>query len=185
MSKRIIDEAESRMGKTLEDLRRELATVRTGRASVHLLDNIQIDYYGTLTPINQMATLHAPEPNLITIQPWDVSQLAQIERAIMASDLGLNPNNDGKIIRVPIPPLTEERRRNLARQVGKIAEEHRTAVRQIRRDLNDKLKKLQKEKEISEDEEYRGHEEVQKVTDRFIGEIDKLAKNKEEEILSG
>jgi len=185
MSKRIIDEAESRMGKTLEDLRRELATVRTGRASVHLLDNIQIDYYGTLTSINQMATLHAPEPNLITIQPWDVSQLAQIERAIMASDLGLNPNNDGKIIRVPIPPLTEERRRNLARQVGKIAEEHRTAVRQIRRDLNDKLKKLQKEKEISEDEEYRGHEEVQKVTDRFIGEIDKLAKNKEEEILSG
>ncbi len=185
MSKQIIDEARSRMDKTLGDLRRDLATIRTGRASVHLLDNVSADYYGTLTPISQLATLHASEPNLITIQPWDVSQLAQIERAIMASNLGLNPNNDGKIIRVPVPPLTEERRKDLARQVGKIAEEHRTAIRQIRRDANDKLKKLQKDKGISEDEEYRGHDEIQKVTDQFIDDVDKLAKTKEEEIISG
>lgn len=185
MSKKIISETSSRMDKTLEDLRRDLASIRTGRASVHILDTVNVDYYGTMTPINQLATLHAPEPNLITVQPWDVSQLAQIERSILASDLGLNPNNDGKIIRVPIPPLTEERRKDLAKQVGKIAEDHRTAVRQIRRDANDQLKKLQKAKEISEDEEYRGHDEVQKVTDDYIAKIDELAKAKEQEIMGG
>jgi len=183
MSKNIISETSSRMDKTLEDLRRDLASIRTGRASVHILDTVNVDYYGTMTPINQLATLHAPEPNLITVQPWDVSQLAQIERSILASDLGLNPNNDGKIIRVPIPPLTEERRKDLAKQVGKIAEDHRTAVRQIRRDANDQLKKMQKAKEISEDEEYRGHDEVQKVTDDYIAKIDELAKVKEQEIM--
>jgi ribosome recycling factor len=183
MSKKIISETSSRMDKTLEDLRRDLASIRTGRASVHILDTVNVDYYGTMTPINQLATLHAPEPNLITVQPWDVSQLAQIERSILASDLGLNPNNDGKIIRVPIPPLTEERRKDLAKQVGKIAEDHRTAVRQIRRDANDQLKKMQKAKEISEDEEYRGHDEVQKVTDDYIAKIDELAKAKEQEIM--
>lgn len=181
----VIIETKSRMKKTIDDLMSELALIRTGRASVHVLDHVSVDYYGTPTPINQLSTLHAPEPNLITIQPWDVSQIGQIERAILMADLGLNPNNDGKIIRLPVPPLTEERRIALAKQVGKIAEEHRTAVRQIRRDANDQLKKMQKDKEISEDEEYRFFDEVQKVTDEFVGQIDKLAKAKETEILSG
>jgi ribosome recycling factor len=181
----VINDAERRMRKTLDDLSQTLASIRTGRASVHLLDNVKVDYYGTPTPVNQLATLHAPEANLITVQPWDVSQIGQIERAIMVSDLGLNPNNDGKVIRIPIPPLTEERRRTLARQVGKVAEDHRTAIRQIRRDANERLKKLQKDKQISEDDEYRGLDEVQKVTDQNIAQIDALAKMKEEEILTG
>jgi len=181
----VIVETKNRMSKTIEDLMKELASIRTGRASVHVLDHVTVDYYGTSTPISQLSTLHAPEPNLITIQPWDVSQIGQIEKAILTADLGLNPNSDGKIIRVPIPPLTEERRKALARQVGKIAEEHRTAIRQIRRDANDQLKRMQKDKEISEDDEYRLFDEVQKVTDDFVGQIDELAKAKEKEILSG
>ena len=185
MTKEIVAEARQRMKKTIEDLERELASIRTGRASVHLLDSVLVDYYGTQTPVSQLATLHAPEPNLLTIQPWDVSQIAQIERAILASDLGLNPNNDGKVIRLPIPVLTEERRRDLARQVGKVAEDHRTALRQIRRDANDRLKKSQREKQISEDEEYWAHDEVQKVTDEFVSQVDELAKFKEEEIIGG
>lgn len=178
-------EAKERMNKTLSDLERELATIRTGRASVHLLDNVKVDYYGTSTPVNQLATLHAPEPNLITVQPWDVSQLGAIEKAIMVADLGLNPSNDGKIIRVPVPPLTEERRQILAKQVGKVAEEHRTAIRQIRRDANDRLKKMQKAKEISEDLEFRGLEDIQKLTDEHISQIDQMAGQKEREILGG
>lgn len=185
MTKEVIADAKSRMKKTIEGLTRELASVRTGRASVHLLDSVSVDYYGTPTPVNQVASLHAPEANLITIQPWDATQIKQIERAILSSDLGLNPNNDGKLIRVPIPPLTEERRRDLAKHVGKMAEEHRTAVRQIRRDANEQLKKIQKEKLISEDDEYRALEEVQKVTDQFIKEVDALTKLKEEEIIGG
>lgn len=185
MTKEIISEAKGRMKKTIADLTHDLVSIRTGRASVHLLDSVTVDYYGTQTPVNQVATLHAPEPNLITVQPWDISQIAQIERAIMASNLGLNPNNDGKIIRIPVPPLTEERRHELARQVNKIAEDHRTAIRQIRRDGNDQLKKSQKEKEISEDEEYRAHDEVQELTNEFVKDIDALAKQKEEEILTG
>jgi len=181
----VIVETKSRMKKTISDLTNELALIRTGRASVHVLDHVTVDYYGTPTPVSQLSTLHAPEPNLITIQPWDVSQIGQIERAILTSDLGLNPNNDGKIIRVPIPPLTEERRKVLAKQVGKIAEEHRTAVRQIRRDANERLKKMEKDKEISEDDEYRLIDEVQKVTDEFVGQIDELAKAKETEIING
>lgn len=173
------------MEKTVSDLRQELASIRTGRASVHLLDGLMVDYYGTPTPINQVANLHAPEVNLVTVQPWDVSQIGKIERAILASDLGLNPGNDGKIIRIPIPPLTEERRKILAKQVGKTAEEHRTAIRQIRRDANDRLKKLEKEKAISEDAQFRALDEVQKLTDDFIGQIDSVAKAKEEEILTG
>ena len=185
MISEVLGETKGRMKKTIEDLTRELSLIRTGRASVHVLDQVTVDYYGSPTPVNQVATLHAPEPSLITIQPWDVSQIGQIERAIMTADLGLNPNNDGKIIRVPIPPLTEERRKALARQVGKIAEEHRTAVRQIRRDANEQLKTLQKEKEISEDEEYRSIEEVQKITNDFVTQIDSLSKAKETEILNG
>jgi ribosome recycling factor len=185
MIKELLSDSRQRMKKTIDDLTRDLASIRTGRASVHLLDNVTVDYYGTQSPINQLATLHAPEPNLITVQPWDISQIPQIERAILASDLGLNPNNDGKIIRVPVPPLTEERRHELARQVGKIAEEHRTAIRQIRRDANDHLKKMQREKDISEDEEYKGHEDVQEMTNDFVKEIDAVSKQKEEEILTG
>lgn len=183
MTQHILSEMKQRMQKTLDDLAQELSGLRTGRATVHLLDNVSVDYYGSTTPVNQLATIHAPEPSLITVQPWDVSQIASIEKAILSSGLGLNPQNDGKVIRIPIPPLTEERRQTLARQVGKIAEEHRTAIRQIRRDANDQIKKQQKDKEISEDEEYRAHEEVQKVTDEFIGKIDQLTEAKEKEIL--
>lgn len=173
------------MQKTIEDMGRELASIRTGRASVHLLDGVMVDYYGVPTPLNQVATLHAPEPNLITVQPWDVSQIGKLERGILGSGLGLNPNNDGRLIRIPIPPLTEERRRTLARQVGKVAEEHRTAVRQIRRDANDRLKKLEKDKTISEDDQFRTTDEIQKLTDDFIAQVDALAKAKEDEILKG
>ena len=179
----ILLETKQRMQKTLEDLRRELATIRTGRASVHLLDHISVDYYGTPTPVNQLATLHAPEPSLITIQPWDISQIDTIEKAILTSDLGLNPSNDGKLLRIPIPALTQERRESLAKQVGKTAEEHRTAIRNIRRDANDKLKKLLREKEISEDLEHHGLEQVQEITDKRIKEIDELARQKEKEIV--
>lgn len=183
MIKEILLDAKQRMDKSLEDLNRELATVRTGRASVHLLDNINVDYYGSSTPINQLATVHVPDPRLITVQPWDTSQMATIEKAILASDLGLNPSNDGKLIRIPIPPLTQERRETLAKQVRKISEEHRTAIRNIRRDANDRLKTLLKEKELSEDMEHHGLDEVQKVTDSHIKQIDQLAAGKEEEIV--
>jgi ribosome recycling factor len=185
MTREVMSDMKARMRKTIDDLTQELALIRTGRASVHLLDHVNIDYFGTTTPLNQVATLHAPEPSLITIQPWDISQIAQIEKAILVSGLGLNPNNDGKIVRVPIPPLTQERRKALARQVGKIAEEHRTAIRHIRRDANEQLKRMQKDKEISEDEEYRALEDVQKTTNDFVEKIDSLATAKEEEILSG
>ena len=171
------------MQKTLKDLTKELATIRTGRASVHLLDHVTVDYYGSPTPLNQLATLHAPEPSLITVQPWDTSQIDNIAKAILTSDLGLNPSNDGKLLRIPIPPLTQERRASLAKQVGKVAEEHRTAIRNIRRDANEKLKKLLKEKTISEDMEHHGLEEVQKITDARIKEVDELARQKEKEIV--
>lgn len=182
MIKEILSEAKQRMDKSIEDLSRELAPVRTGRASIHLLDNINVDYYGGLTPINQLATVHVSDPSLITVQPWDTSQMASIEKAILASGLGLNPSNDGKLIRIPIPPLTQERRVTLAKQVRKISEEHRAAVRNIRRDSNDRLKALLKEKELSEDMEHHGLDEVQKVTDSHIKQIDQLAASKEEEI---
>ncbi len=179
----LLSNTRQRMEKTVEDLTRELATIRTGRASIHLLDNIRVDYYGTLTPLNQLATLHVPEPSLITVQPWDVSQIQAIEKAILASDLGVNPSNDGKLIRIPIPPLTQERRQLLARHVGKTAEDHRTAIRNIRRDSNDQLKKALKDKEISEDQEYRALSEVQQLTDEYIKKVDALAAHKEKEIL--
>lgn len=171
------------MEKTLEDLSAVLASIRTGRASVHLLDNIYVEYYGTQTPLNQLATLHVPEPSLITIQPWDASARTAIEKALLTSDLGINPSSDGKIIRIPIPPLTQERRQTLAKHVHKVAEDHRTAIRQIRRDSNEKLKKLFKDKDLSEDAEREGLEEVQKLTDKFIAGIDQLSKAKESEIM--
>jgi ribosome recycling factor len=183
-TKGVIAEAGQRMQKAVEDLRRELAGVRTGRASLSLFDNIEIDYYGAQTPINQVASLAIPEPSLITIQPYDSSRMGAIEKAIQASDLGLNPSNDGRLIRIPIPPLNEERRKELARHVHKVLEDHRTAVRNVRRDANDSMKKQLKAKEISEDEERRALDEVQKLTDEYIKKLEDVAKAKEEEILT-
>ncbi len=171
------------MEKVLSDLQHEMASIRTGRASIGLLDGIRVDYYGTPTPLNQVATLHVPEPSLITVQPWDVSQIGAIEKAIRASDLGLNPSNDGKIIRVPIPPLTEERRRQLVKHLHAVTEEHRVAIRNVRRDANESVKKLLKDKVISEDDERRAHESIQKLTDEFIQKVDQASKTKEKEIL--
>src|SRR5499427_5064876 len=175
--------AKSRMEKGLTDLQHAMASIRTGRASVSIFDNLKVDYYGTPTPLNQLANLHVPEPTLITIQPWDVSQIGAIDKAIRGSDLGLNPANDGKILRVPIPPLTEERRKEIVKRLHHVAEEHRVALRNIRRDANEHLKKLLKDKTISEDEERRALEEVQKMTDAQIAKIDTAAKAKEKEIL--
>ena len=182
--KDIIKETRPRMETVIEDFKRKLATVRTGRAAVSLLDNVMVDYYGTMTPLNQMASVHAPEPQMLTVQLWDLSQLAAVEKAIRTADLGLNPSNDGKLVRIPIPPLTEERRKQLAKQVHEIAEDHRTAVRNIRRDGNDRLKKMLKDKTISEDSERDGLEEIQKLTNTFITKIDELSKTKETEITS-
>ncbi len=183
MSKAVISGARQRMEKTVVDLMRELTTIRTGRASVHILDQVQVDYYGTLTPLNQLATLHVPDPSLITVQPWDPSQIESLERAVRASALGLNPSNDGQVIRIPIPPLTEERRRDLAKHVGKIAEQHKVAVRNIRRDANEQLKRMLKDKEISEDDEARCLAETQTLTHQFTQKVETVAKQKEMEIL--
>jgi ribosome recycling factor len=182
--KDVIKETKPRMDTVIEDFRRKLSTVRTGRAAISLLDSVLVDYYGTMTPLSQMASVHAPEPQMLTVQPWDQTQVAAIEKAVRASDLGLNPSNDGKLVRIPIPPLTEERRKQLAKQVHEIAEDHRTAVRNIRRDANERLKKMLKDKTISEDNERDGLEEVQKLTNTYIGRIDDLTKSKETEITS-
>lgn len=179
----ILDDTKPKMEAVIEDVKRKLANIRTGRASVGLLDTVSVDYYGTPTPLNQMASVAVPEPQLLTVQPWDISQLGVVEKAIIAANLGLNPSNDGKVIRLPIPPLNEERRRQLAKQVHEIAEEHRVAVRNVRHAANDSLKKMLKDKEVSEDEERRGIDEVQKSTNTFIARIDELAKNKEHEIM--
>src|SRR5947207_749919 len=173
----------TRMDKAITDLQHEMATIRTGRATLGILDHIRVDYYGTPTPLNQVANLHVPEPSLITIQPWDVSQIAVIEKSIRASDLGLNPANDGKVIRLPIPPLTEERRKDLVKKLHGAAEHHRVSVRNIRRDGNEAVKKLLKDKKIAEDEEKRAHDEIQKLTDGYMGKIDGAVKSKEKEIL--
>lgn len=183
MIKETVAQTRTRMGKALEDLRQELAGVRTGRASTSLLDHVKVEYYGTPTPLNQVATLGVPEPTLLTVQPWDPSLLAAIDKAILASGLGLNPVNDGKILRVPIPPLTEERRKELVKHLHRVLEDHRTAVRNIRRDANEALKKLLKDKKISEDDERRGLEEIQKLTDEFTGKLEEQGKGKEREIL--
>lgn len=176
--------AKSRMEKALSDLQHALSTIRTGRASVSIFDNIRVDYYGTPTPLNQLANLHVPEAQMITVQPWDVSQIKAIENAIRDADLGLNPSNDGKIIRVPIPALTEERRKEIAKKLLGVAEDHRVSVRNIRRDANEHLKKLLKDKTISEDDERRALDEVQKMTDGYISKVDATAKSKEKEILA-
>ena len=175
--------AKTRMDKVLSDLQHEMAGIRTGRASISIFDGIRADYYGTPTPLNQLSTLHVPEPSMITIQPWDVSQIVPIEKSIRASDLGLNPSNDGKIIRVPIPPLTEERRKEIVKRLHHVAEDHRVAMRNIRRDANEAVKKLLKDKTISEDDERKALDEVQKMTDASIQKLDSAAKTKEKEIL--
>ncbi len=181
--KEIETHAKARMEKVLSDLQHEMASIRTGRASVGLLEPIRVDYYGTPTPLNQVATLHVPEPSLITVQPWDVSQIGAIEKAIRASDLGLNPNNDGRLIRVPIPPLTEERRKEIVKHLHVIAEDHKVAARNVRREANENIKKLLKDKVISEDDDRRAHDEIQKLTDGYIARVDQAAKAKEKEIL--
>ncbi len=172
-----------RMDKALRDLLHDMASIRTGRASISILDHLRVDYFGTPTPLNQIANLHVPEPSLITIQPWDVSQIGAIEKVIRASDLGLNPGNDGKIIRLPIPPLTEERRKELAKRLNHLAEDHRVAVRNIRRDGNEGLKKLLKEKTIAEDDEKRAHDEIQKLTNVYMEKLDLAVRTKEKEIM--
>ncbi len=181
--KEIESEARRRMEKVLSDLQEDMGHIRTGRANISLLDSVRVDYYGSPVPLNQVAQLHVPEPAMITLQPWEPSMIAAIEKAIRSADLGLNPGNDGKLIRVPVPALTEERRRELAKKLSHVAEEHRVALRNIRRDSNDHLKKLFKEKAISEDEERQALDVVQKMTDGNITKIDTLAKAKEKDIL--
>lgn len=180
----IIKETGPKMDSVIEDFKRKLGNVRTGRATVGLLDAIHVDYYGTLTPLNQMASIAVPEPQMLTVQPWDATAMAAIEKAITAANLGLTPSNDGKIIRLGIPALNEERRKQFAKQVHELAEEHRVAVRNVRHHSNDALKKLLRDKAISEDEERASLDEVQKLTNTYIAKIDELSKNKEHEIMS-
>ena len=183
MVEEIFEDLKDRMGKAIESLKREYSRLRTGRASISLLDGIKVSYYDTLTPLNQMASLAVPEPRLIVIQPWDKTAIEDIEKAILKSELGLTPINDGKVIRISIPPLTEERRKELVKVARKMSEENKVAIRNIRRDANEMLKDLKKEKEITEDDLYRSQEEVQKATDQFISQVDELCAAKEKEIL--
>ena len=173
-----------RMEKAVEDFRKELASTRTGRASVHMLDSVQVEYYGSMMPLNQVATISAPEPQLIVVTPFDPSALGAIEKAIRTSDLGMNPMNDGKLIRVPIPPLTEDRRKEMVKHMNKALEEHRTAIRNIRRDGNDFIKKTLKDKKITEDEERGTMEHLQKLTDDEIKKIEEMCKAKEKEVMT-
>jgi len=182
--KDVIKETRPRMEGVVDDFKRKLGSIRTGRAAISILDSVMVDYYGTPTPLSQMASVHAPEPQMLTVQPWDQTQIGAVEKAIRAADLGLNPSNDGKLVRIPIPPLTEERRKQLAKQVHDVAEDHRTAVRNVRRDANDRLKRMLKDKTISEDAERDALDEIQKLTNSYIGKIDELSKSKEQEIMS-
>jgi ribosome recycling factor len=181
--KEIENSLKARMEKAVTGLQHDMASIRTGRASLSILDHIRVDYYGTPTPLNQLANLHVPEPALITISPWDATQIGPIEKSIRASDLGLNPANDGKLIRLPIPPLTEERRKDLVKRLHHVAEDHRVAVRNIRRDGNEAVKKLLKDKKISEDDEKKALEEIQKMTDGHMQKLESAAKTKEKEIM--
>jgi len=180
----VVKDLETRMQAAVDLLAREFSGVRTGRANTALLDTVRVEAYGAQTPISQMASLSVPDPRTLVIQPWDTTQMTAIEKAILKSDLGLTPSSDGKVIRLTMPTLTEERRKQLAKTVGKLAEEARVAVRNIRRDANDRLKALAKEKKVSQDEERRGHEQIQKTTDKFVARVDELTKKKEQEILA-
>jgi ribosome recycling factor len=173
----------TRMDKAVEDFRKAMTATRTGRANVHMLDSVSVDYYGSQMPLNQIAQVHAPEPQLITVQPFDPSSMAAIEKAIRSAELGLNPMNDGKMIRVPVPPLTQERRQEMVKHLHKVLEEHRTAVRNVRRDGNDATKKALKDKKITEDEEKRALDEIQKLTDDEIKKMEEMSKAKEKEVL--
>lgn len=179
----ILLDAEDRMDKTIDALRRELSGIRTGRATPGLIEHLDVEYYGTPTPLNQLAGISAPEPRLLVVQPWDRSSTGIIEKAIRSSDLGLNPTNDGQLIRIAIPALTEERRKSLVRVVRAKVEEDKVAIRNIRRDAVSHIKDLMKEKEISEDDERRGEQQIQELTDRFVSEADKIGKQKEDEVL--
>jgi ribosome recycling factor len=173
----------TRMDKAVEDFRSSLLSTRTGRASVHMVDQVRVQYYGSEMPLNQIAQVHAPEAQLLTIQPYDPSSLGDIEKALRTSDMGFNPQNDGKIIRVPIPPLTEDRRKELVKHLHKVLEDHRTAVRNIRRDGNELIKKAMKDKKISEDDEKRSLEEIQRLTDDEIKKMEEMSRNKEKEVM--
>ncbi|HEX3941816.1 MAG TPA: ribosome recycling factor [Acidobacteriaceae bacterium] len=181
--KEVHSQLKARMEKSVVDFRANLASTRTGRASVHMLDQVRVSCYGTETPLNQLAQVTTPDPTTILIQPWDPSILADIEKALRTSDLGFNPQNDGKLLRVPIPPMTEERRREVVKHLNKMLEEHRTGIRNVRRDGNELIKKAAKEKKISEDEERRSLEEIQKLTDEEIQRVEEMYKNKEKEVL--
>ncbi|HXX53315.1 MAG TPA: ribosome recycling factor [Thermodesulfovibrionales bacterium] len=183
MEKTLKAKAIERMEGAIDALKKEFGSVRTGRASLSLLDGIMVDYYGTLTPLQQLASLSVPESRQIAIQPWEQRIIPEIEKAIMKSDLGLTPSNDGKFIRIGIPPLTEERRKQLVKVVRKRSEEAKIAIRNIRRDINEELKKLEKEKHVSEDEAKKSHDEIQKLTDSHIAKVDEVLKHKENEIM--
>jgi len=183
MSKDVFNEAEGKMKKTLEVLRKDYSSMRAGRANPAILEKIKVDYYGALTPLNQLANISAPEPRLLTVQPWDKSLLSVIEKSILKSDLGLNPTNDGNILRIAIPQLTEERRQELVKAAKKKAEESKVGIRNIRRDANDRIKKMEKEKDITEDELKKEQEEIQKTTDKYIKEADNVLAIKEKEIM--
>ncbi len=179
----LFEKTEKRMDQSVDAVKRELASLRTGRASLSILEGVMVDYYGQPTPINQMCKLSIPDPGMIVAQPFDPSTIAAVEKAIQAADLGLNPSNDGKVVRIPIPPLTDERRKQLVKKVKQIAEEGRTAVRQIRRDANETIRRLEKDGEVGQDEAHRATERVQKLTDEHVKAIDELAREKEKELM--
>ena len=183
MIESIYQETRDSMNKSIDALKNEFKKIRTGRASLSILDDIRVDYYGALTPLNQMASLSIPESRLIAIQPWDVSVIKDVEKAILKSDLGLTPSNDGKVVRISIPPLTEERRKQLVKTVYKKSEEHKVSIRNVRRDANDLLKSLKKDGEISEDDAFKGQDGIQEITDEYIKIVDDVCKEKEKEIL--
>jgi ribosome recycling factor len=182
--KETFTQIKTRMEKAVEDFRKEMAAVRTGRASVHMLDGVMVEAYGTQMKLNELSTVHTPEAQMITVQPFDPSTLGAIEKAIRSADLGLNPMNDGKLIRVPVPALTEDRRKEMVKHLHKFLEEHRTAIRNIRRDGNDGIKKAMKDKKITEDEERRALEDLQKLTDDEIKKMEELSKTKEKEVMT-
>ena len=182
-SQAICNETEQRMQKVIEKFKKELSRIRTGRATPSLLDGIMVDYYGSPVPVNQIANISVPDARMIVIQPWEKNMIVPVEKAIQTSDLGLNPQNDGNLIRLPIPPLSEERRKEIFKNCKKIGEENKVAVRNVRRDANDQLKKAEKDKEITQDEEKKGLEEIQKITDKFIKNIDEVLVQKEKEVM--
>lgn len=183
MIESVHQETKERMGKTIDALKKEMQRVRTGRASASMLDSVKVDYYGTLTPLNQMASISVPESRLLTIQPWDASAVKEIEKGILKANIGLTPNSDGKIIRISVPPLTEERRKEIVKIVNKTCEEYRVAIRNIRRDSNEMIKSLKKDNEISEDQQHKAQDKVQAITDEHIKMVDEIMKEKEKEIL--